>query len=87
MSNSVVVTTRLDRQIIDLVDRVALAAGHSRSKFAARAIAEAARREAAFLAFVQEGIDDLDAGRIVPHETVMAELDAMVARHEARCRD
>lgn len=51
------------------------------------AVTEAAKREAAFLAFVQEGIDDLDAGRTVPHETVMAALDAMIAKHEARCRD
>jgi len=87
MSSSVVVTTRLDNQTIDLVDRVASAGGHSRSKFVAMAVTEAARREAAFLAFVQEGIDDLDAGRTVPHDVVMAELDAMIARHEARCRD
>lgn len=87
MRNSIVVTTRLDTETIDLVDRVATAGGHSRSKFVARAIAEAAKREAMFLNFVQEGLDDLDAGRTVPHEVVMAELDAMVAKHEARCRD
>ena len=87
MSNSIVVTTRLDAETIDLVDRVASAGGHSRSKFVARAVAEAVRREAAFLDFVQEGLDDLDAGRTVPHEVVMAELDAMIAKHEARCRD
>ncbi len=87
MENSVVVTTRLDRATIDLVDRVASAGGHSRSRFVARAVTEAARREAAFLAFVQEGVDDLDAGRTVPHEVVMAELDEMIAKHETRCRD
>ncbi|WP_066649515.1 MULTISPECIES: CopG family ribbon-helix-helix protein [Sphingomonas] len=87
MSNSIVVTTRLDSETIDLVDRVASAGGHSRSKFVARAVAEAVRREAAFLDFVQEGLDDLDAGRTVSHEVVMAELDAMIAKHEARCRD
>lgn len=87
MEKSVVVTTRLDVETIDLVDRVASAVGHSRSKFVAMAVTEAARREAAFLAFVQEGIDDLDAGRTVSHETAMAALDAMVAKHEARCRD
>lgn len=87
MENNVVVTTRLDRATIDMVDRVAAAGGHSRSRFVAMAVTEAAKREAAFLAFVQEGLDDLDAGRTVPHETVMAELDAMIAKHEARCRD
>lgn len=87
MESTVVVTTRLDKATIDLVDRVASAGGHSRSRFVAMAIAEAAKREAAFLSFVQEGLDDLDAGRTVPHDTVMAKLDAIVAKHEARCRD
>lgn len=87
MDKSIVVTTRLDSETIDLVDRVASAGGRSRSRFVAMAVTEAARREAVFLAFVQEGIDDLDAGRTVPHDIVMAELDAMIARHEARCPD
>lgn len=87
MDKTFVVTTRLDSETIDLVDRVATAGGHSRSRFVAMAVTEAAKREAAFLAFVQEGIDDLDAGRTVPHETAMAKLDAMIATHEARCSD
>lgn len=87
MDKSVVFTTRLDLDTADLVDRVALATGHSRSKFVAMAVTEAAKREAAFLAFVREGLDDLDAGRTVPHDRVMADLDGMIAKHEARCRD
>lgn len=87
MSKTAVITTRLDSETIDLVDRVASAGGHSRARFVAMAVTQAAQREAAFLAFVQEGLDDLDAGRTVPHETVMAELDAMIAKYEARCRD
>ena len=87
MTKTAVVTTRLDEATIDLVDRVAAARGQSRSWFLSRVVAEAARREAEFLAFVQEGLDELDRGEGIPNEVVMAELDAMIARHEARCRD
>ncbi|SDA36527.1 CopG family ribbon-helix-helix protein [Sphingomonas sp. NFR15] len=86
MSKTAVVTTRLDPDTIDLIDRVTAARGQSRSKFIARAVVEAARREAEFLAFVQEGIDQLDRGEGIPHEEVKAKLDALIAKHEARCR-
>ena len=85
MSKSSVITARLDQNTIDLVDRVAAARGRTRSWFAAQAIRIAARQEAEILAFVQKGLDDVAAGRTVPHTMVMAELDEMIARHEARC--
>jgi len=87
MAKTAVVTTRMDEATIDLVDRVAAARGHSRSWFVSRVVAEAARREAEFLAFIQEGIDELERGEGIAHETVTAELEAMIAKHEARCRD
>ena len=85
MSKTAVVTARLDPETLALVDRIAAARGHSRSRFAAHAIRAVAEREADFLAFVQQGIDDVAAGRVIPHSEVMAELDEMIARHEARC--
>lgn len=35
--------------------------------------------------FVQEGIDAIERGDVVPHDDIMAELDAMIATHRARC--
>lgn len=84
--SSAVITARVDQETLALIDKVAQAQGRSRAWFAARAIEDAARREAEFLAFVQEGLDDIAAGRVIPHEEVMAELDEMIASHEARCR-
>ncbi len=86
MSKTAVITARLDQETMDLVDRVSKARGRSRAWFAAQAIAQAARQEADFLAFVQEGIDDVETGNVVEHDAVMAELDAMIAQHEVRCR-
>jgi predicted transcriptional regulator len=85
MKSSVVIPTRMDKVAIKRVDRVAAAEGRSRSSFVALTLTEAVKREAAFFAFVQEGINDLDAGRTVPHEIVMAALEAMIAKHQARC--
>jgi predicted transcriptional regulator len=87
MARSAVVTTRLDAKTVELVDRIVEARGQSRSWFVARVVSEAVKREEAFLAFVQQGVDELDRGEGIAHEVVMAELDAMIARHEARCQD
>jgi predicted transcriptional regulator len=87
MTNSNVITARVDDETLNLVDKVARAQGRSRAWFAARAIEQVARSEAELLAFIQEGIDDIEAGRIIEHDDMMAELDAMIARLEARCAD
>jgi predicted transcriptional regulator len=84
MSKTAVITARVDEETLKLVDRVSKAHNRSRGWFAARAIAEAARKEADFLAFVQEGVDDIEAGRFVEHEVVVARLDEMIVRHKAR---
>lgn len=86
MSKSAVITARVDPETLALIDKIAAAQGRSRSWFAARAIQRAAEQEADFLAFVQEGIDDIEAGRFVDQEIVMEELDTMIAKHEAKCR-
>lgn len=87
MSKSAVITARVDPAVAALVDKVAAAHGRSRSWFAARAIARAAEQEAAFAALIQEAIDELDRGNGVPHDVAMADLDAMIEQHEARCHD
>jgi predicted transcriptional regulator len=70
-----------------ILDRAAAIHGQTRSAYIARVIQDAVQREAEFMAFVQEGIDQLDRGEGIPHEVVMAELDEMIARHDERCRD
>ena len=86
MSGSAVITARLGPETSALVGPVARAGGKRRASFAAHAIRRAASEEAEFLAFVQEGIDDLDAGRTVPHEEVMAMLDGWIEEYKAKCR-
>lgn len=86
MSKSAVVTARLDAETSERLDTLAAARERSRSWLITKAVQRYLDEELEFLAFVQVGIDDLAAGRVVPHAEVMAELDAMIAKHEARCR-
>lgn len=79
------ISTEVDAETMALVDRVAHRRGMTSGEFAAQAIRRAAESDADFDAFLQAGIDAADRGDMVPHEQVMAELDAMVAKHRARC--
>jgi predicted transcriptional regulator len=83
MSN--VITARVNNDTLALVDRVAKAQGRSRAWFVSQAVQRAAESEADFMAFVQVGLDDLDAGRTVPHEEIVSMLDGMIEEHRARC--
>ncbi|WP_203311336.1 CopG family ribbon-helix-helix protein [Sphingomonas beigongshangi] len=85
MADALPVTTDVDPETMALVDRVAMRRGISSRDFMAQAIRRAAESDADFDAFIQAGIDSLNRGEGVPHEQVMAELDAMIAKHRARC--
>lgn len=84
MSKTSVIATRIDAETLALVDRVSRANNRSRAWFAARAISEAARREADYLSFIQEGVDTADRGELVSHDEVAGEIGEMIARHRAR---
>ncbi|MGN6375008.1 MAG: CopG family ribbon-helix-helix protein [Sphingomonas sp.] len=83
MSKSAVITARIDAETSALVDRLAAAQGRSRSWFAAQAVRRMADEEAAFLAFVQEGVDAADRGEFIPHEQVFEQLRARRARRSS----
>lgn len=87
MGKTAVITTRVGEETLALVDKIASARGRSRAWFVAKAVESAARQEAEMLALIQQGFDDIEAGRFVEHEVIMADLDAMIAKHEARCRE
>ena len=77
--------TEIDAETMAIVDRVAQRRGMSSQAFAAQAIRRAAESDDDFDAFIQAGVDSLDRGEGIAHDQVMAELDAMIAKHRARC--
>lgn len=79
------IQTEIDAETMAILDRVAQRRGISSREFAAQAIRRAAESDDDFDAFIQVGIDAADRGDLVPHEQVMAELEARIAKHRARC--
>lgn len=85
MTKHFVISARIDAETLELVDKIVAEQGRSRAWFVAQAVRHAAEQEARFAAFVQEGRDDIAAGRAVEHADVLAMMDSMIAKHEARC--
>ncbi len=85
--SSAVITARVPAETLALIDKVVRQRGRSRSWFIAEAVKQAATAQAKFDALVQEGVDDIEAGRIVPHDEVMAHFETLIAKYEKQCRD
>ena len=82
MSKTTVVTTRIPVEQLELLDRIASAQNRSRAWVIARAIERQAKEDSEFLDFLQEGIDDLDAGRTITHDQLVEQLKAR--RHQRK---
>jgi predicted transcriptional regulator len=84
MSNSTTLTVRLPAQVKKRLGRLAARTRRTRSFLAGEAIADFVDRELAIVNAIQEGLDDVKAGRVIPHEQVMAEIDAIIAKAKRR---
>lgn len=85
MTKHAVISARIDSETLELVDKIVAEQGRSRAWFVAQAVRHAAEQEARFAAFLQDGRDDIAAGRVKDHADVLAMMDDMIAGHEARC--
>jgi len=68
------ITAEFDADTLALIDNVASASGLSRVGFVADAARKMAERKSEFMAFLQKGIDDIDAGRVLTHEDLVEQL-------------
>ena len=84
MSNSTTLTVRLPAQVKKRLSRLAARTRRTRSYLAGEAIADFVERETAIIDAIQEGVDDAKAGRVIPHDQVMAEMDAIIAKAKRR---
>lgn len=78
MSDSTVVSVRLDTATKERLDKLAAATRRSKSYLAAEAITDYVARELAIVEGIQEGLEDMKAGRVVPHEDAMAVIAAAI---------
>ncbi|EKE43702.1 hypothetical protein OCGS_2187 [Oceaniovalibus guishaninsula JLT2003] len=78
MTASTTMTIRLDPQVKDKLGRLAQGTRRSRSFLAGEAVGAYVDRELAIIEGIQRGLADMEAGRTVPHEEAMAELQAVI---------
>ncbi|WP_374633808.1 CopG family ribbon-helix-helix protein [Ferrovibrio sp.] len=84
MPKTATITARIDPELNEALERIAAAQGRSKSWV----LNEAARRfvdfDGWYAASVSQGLQDADAGRLVPHEQAMAAIDGVIARAKKR---
>jgi len=80
MSDSTTLTVRLPSQTKKRLGRLATQTKRTKSYLAGEAIADYVERELAIIEGIEQGLDDMRAGRVVPHKTAMRQLRATIAR-------
>jgi len=75
-------TVRLSTSVKDKLAELARHTRRSKSFLAGEAIEAYVERELAIVAGIHRGLDDMEAGRVTVHETVMDEIDEIIAQAE-----
>lgn len=78
MTANTTMTIRIDAATKDKLERIATATKRSKSFLAAEAITAYVERELKIVEGIQRGIEDMKAGRTVPHDQAMAEIRAAI---------
>ena len=81
---SIPVSLRVPADLIETLDKIAAALERSRSWIILRALRQYIADEGQEVLDVQEGIAEAERGETVPIEDVLAEMDAIIARAEAK---
>jgi predicted transcriptional regulator len=80
MSSSTTLTVRVSPQVKKRLGRLAAHTKRTRSYLAGEAISDFVDRELAIVEGIERGLEDMHAGRVVPHKTAMRRLRAPVTR-------
>ena len=84
MGASTTITIRVPPDLKEKLGRLARDTRRTRSWLAAEAVEAYVNRELEIIEGIQRGLADMEAGRVTPHEEVMARVDQIIA--EARRR-
>ncbi len=84
MTASTTMTTRVTPETEEKLERIAADTRRSKSFLAAAAVSAYVEYELEIIEGIKRGIADADAGRLIPHEQAMAELDAVIDAAEAQ---
>ncbi|MGB9365862.1 MAG: CopG family ribbon-helix-helix protein [Xanthobacteraceae bacterium] len=78
--NSTTLTVRISPGVKKRLGRLADRTRRTKSFLAGEAIADFVDRELAIIDGIRRGIEDMQAGRVVPHKQAMRRLRVIVAR-------
>ncbi len=77
---STTLTVRLTPELKARLGKLAERTQRTKSFLAGEAIGGYVERELEIVAGIERGLDDMKAGRVVPHEDVMADIDATIKK-------
>jgi predicted transcriptional regulator len=80
MAASTTLTVRLPSKVKTRLGRLAKETRRTNSYLAGEAIAQYVESELDIIEGIKQGLKDMRAGRVVPHEQAMAELDETIER-------
>jgi predicted transcriptional regulator len=83
-TNAMPISLRMPADVVERLDKVAAVLERPRSWVILRAIRQYLADEGQEVLDVQEGIEEADRGECVPIEEVLAEMDEIIARAEAK---
>jgi predicted transcriptional regulator len=86
MAETTTMTIRVPLDLKAKLDRLAGLTRRSRSYLAAEALEIYARNELEIVEGILQGLADVEAGRVVPHEQVAAELRAIIAKAKRKAK-
>jgi len=86
MAETTTITVRVPRETRDRLDRLAEATKRSRSFLAAEALDIYVREELQIVEGILRGMEDVKAGRVIPHEQVAAGLREIVAKAKRKAK-
>ncbi len=78
MPASTTMTIRISSEVKEKLERLADGTRRSRSFLAGEAVAAYVERELEIIEGVQRGLEDVKAGRVVPHDLAMSEIDDVI---------
>jgi predicted transcriptional regulator len=79
MPASTTMTIRVSPEVKEKLDRIATSTRRSKSFLAGEAVAAYVDRELEIVEGIKRGLADAKAGRVVPHQQVMAEARQIIA--------
>jgi predicted transcriptional regulator len=83
-TNAIRVSIRVPADVVETLDKVAAGMERSRSSVILRAIRQYLADEGQEVLDVLEGIAEAERGEMIPFEEVLAEMDEIIARAEAK---